>query len=88
MGERAAAAAEGEEVSAEVEAEAEYFGKERASVTATTVFTWGNRYKIGASGSGRVVGAGGGSGGGGNGVAEPATFHSYTPAQHKPPLRL
>ncbi|KAG2444248.1 hypothetical protein HXX76_001005 [Chlamydomonas incerta] len=82
----------------------DYFSKERASVTATTVFTWGNRYKIGSAGTGSgVSGAGGGSGGGGGGKksgrggggngggggSDPsAAFTSYAPTQHKPPLRL
>ncbi|PNW87960.1 hypothetical protein CHLRE_01g008700v5 [Chlamydomonas reinhardtii] len=78
----------------------DYFSKERASVTATTVFTWGNRYKIGAAGAGSGVsgalGAGGGGGGGkksgrgggGGGSDGSAGFTSYMPTQHKPPLRL
>ncbi|KAG2486105.1 hypothetical protein HYH03_015200 [Edaphochlamys debaryana] len=75
----------------------DYFSKERASVTATNVFTWGNRYKIGDSGTGagRITGAGGGGGGGsagrgrgGGSASDPVAFSSYMPASHKPPLRL
>ncbi|GIL50576.1 hypothetical protein Vafri_6721 [Volvox africanus] len=69
----------------------DYFSKERASVTATTVFTWGNRYKIGDCGTGRGVTGGGstiGIAGRGSGDADRAAFTSYTPMQQKPPLRL
>ncbi|GFR51180.1 hypothetical protein Agub_g13455 [Astrephomene gubernaculifera] len=69
----------------------DYFSKERASVTATTVFTWGNRYKIGESSIGRVMkGSGGGAAASrsSGGTTEPLVFTSHTPLQHKPPLRL
>ncbi|GLC38170.1 hypothetical protein PLESTB_001092300 [Pleodorina starrii] len=72
----------------------DYFSKERASVTATTVFTWGNRYKIGDCGGVGRMGLGGGGGGrsswnsSGSSENDRASFSSYTPVQQKPPLRL
>lgn len=65
-------------------------------MTASTVFTWGNRYKVGEVGSGTGTGCaagGGGSGGArghGKGGAGPesGSFKSFMPATHKPPLRL
>lgn len=60
----------------------DYFKKERSSVTATIVFTWGNRYKLNSMCTAKATGAAGAS------ESSTAAFKSHTPTHHKPPLRL